>query len=76
MPGPPRGTAGGQKREVGIGRGSLQRVYVLGADGLPQAVGGHRRATPTARLTELTGDSLSEGALVITGQLAATGERK
>jgi len=75
LPGPPRGTAGGQKREVGIGRGSLQRVYVLGADGLPQALG-VKTGDTNGTLTEVTGDSLSEGALVITGQLAATGERK
>jgi HlyD family secretion protein len=75
MPGPPRGTASGQKREVGIGRGSLQRVYVLGPDGQPQAVG-VKTGDTNGTLTEVTGDSLSEGALVITGQLAAPGERK
>ena len=40
MPGPPRGTAGAKTREVKIGRGSAQRVYVLDAKGEPR---GRRR---------------------------------
>jgi HlyD family secretion protein len=72
MPGPPRGTAGTKPREVQIGRGSAQKVYVLGATGTPEPVAVTTGDT-NGTLTEVTGDSLREGALVITGQLAAEG---
>ncbi len=72
LPGPPRGTAGNKAREVKIGRGSAQKVYVLGANGEPEAVAVTTGDT-NGTLTEVTGDSLREGALVITGQLAAEG---
>jgi HlyD family secretion protein len=65
----PRGTSGGQKRDVGIGRGSAQTVHVVGADGQPEPV----RVTTgdtNGTQTEVSGDDLREGALVITGQLA------
>jgi HlyD family secretion protein len=67
MPGPPRGTAAA--REVKIGRGSAQRVYVLGQDGQPEAVAVTTGDT-NGTLTEVTSDTLREGADVITGQLA------
>jgi len=70
MPGPPRGTANTQPREVKIGRGSAQRVYVLGTDGQPQPVEVTTGDT-NGTLTEVTGDSLREGDAVITGVLAA-----
>lgn len=70
MPGPPRGTASSQRREVAIGRGSAQRVYVLGPDGQPVAVE-VTTGDSNGSQTEVTGEGLAEGALVITGQLAA-----
>ena len=72
MPGPPRGTAGNKAREVQIGRGSAQRVYVLNAQGEPEPVAVTTGDT-NGTLTEVTGDSLREGAAVITGRLAAEG---
>lgn len=72
MPGPPRGTAGNKTREVQIGRGSAQQVYVLDAQGVPEAVAVTTGDT-NGTLTEVTGDSLREGAAVITGKLAAEG---
>ncbi len=70
MPGPPRGTASAQSREVKIGRGSAQQVHVLGADGQPQPVAVTTGDT-NGTLTEVTGDSLRAGDAVITGVLAA-----
>lgn len=70
MPGPPRGTASAQSREVKIGRGSTQQVHVLGADGQPQPVAVTTGDT-NGTLTEVMGDSLHEGDAVITGVLAA-----
>jgi HlyD family secretion protein len=70
LPGPPRGTASAQSREVKIGRGSSQQVHVLGADGQPQPVAVTTGDT-NGTLTEVTGDSLHEGDAVITGVLAA-----
>jgi len=70
MPGPPRGTANTQSREVKIGRGSAQRVYVLGTDGQPQPVAVTTGDT-NGTLTEVTGDSLREGDAAITSVLAA-----
>jgi HlyD family secretion protein len=61
------GGAGG--REVSIGRGSRQTVYVLGADGQPQAVQitvGESNGT----VTEVVGGNLREGQEVITSRLA------
>ena len=62
-----RGRGGG--REVSIGRGSRQTVYVLGADGNPQAVQvvvGESNGSET----EITGGDLREGQEVITSRLA------
>lgn len=72
LPGPPRGTASSQRREVGIGRGSEQRVYVPGPDGelAPVAV---RTGDTNGSLTEVTGDGLEEGTAVVTGRLVAGG---
>jgi HlyD family secretion protein len=69
MPRPPRGTSSGQRRDVGIGRGSAQQVYVLDADGQPRAVP-VTTGDSNGNLTEVNGAELREGALVITGQLA------
>jgi HlyD family secretion protein len=70
MPGPPRGTASAQSREVKIGRGSTQQVHLLGADGQPEPVAVTTGDT-NGTLTEVAGDSLHEGDAVITGVLAA-----
>jgi HlyD family secretion protein len=72
MPGPPRGTAGNKAREVQIGRGSAQQVYILNAKGEPEPVAVTTGDT-NGTLTEVTGDTLRAGALVITGKLAAEG---
>jgi HlyD family secretion protein len=78
---PRRGGRGGRRgnradREVAIGRGSRQTVYIVGADGAPQPIRvtvGETNGTDT----EVTGNGLREGMEVITGQLAAgqTNER-
>jgi HlyD family secretion protein len=63
-----RGGRGGG-REVSIGRGSRQTVYLLGADGNPQAVQivvGESNGTET----EVTAGDLHEGQEVITSRLA------
>ena len=61
---------GGGGREVSIGRGSRQTVYVLGADGNPapvRVVVGESNGSET----EITGGDLREGQEVITARLAA-----
>ncbi len=63
------GRGGGGGREVSIGRGSRQTVYVLGADGTPQPV----RVVvgeSNGSVTEITGGDLREGQDVITSRLA------
>jgi HlyD family secretion protein len=66
-----RGGRGGRaQREVSIGRGSRQTVYVLGADGNPtpvRVVVGESNGS----VTEITGGDLREGQEVITARLAA-----
>lgn len=65
-----RGGGGGGGREVSIGRGSRQTVYVLGADGNPtpvRVVVGESNGSET----EITGGDLREGQEVITARLAA-----
>jgi HlyD family secretion protein len=60
---------GGGGREVSIGRGSRQTVYVLGADGNPQPVQvivGESNGSET----EITGGDLHQGQEVITARLA------
>lgn len=57
------------EREVGIGRGSRQTVYTLGADGQPQPVQITVGET-NGSVTEVTGGGLRPGAQVITGRLS------
>ncbi len=69
---PPRrpGGGGAGKRDVAIGRGSRQTIYVRGDDGAPIAL----RVTvgdTNGSQTEVSGPQLREGMAVITGQLAA-----
>ncbi|SNS07981.1 HlyD family secretion protein [Sphingomonas laterariae] len=70
-PSPPRrGNRGGASREVSIGRGSQQTVYVVGEDGKPKPI----RVTvgdTNGSETEITGADVKDGMEVITGQLAA-----
>ena len=64
---------GSQPREVAIGRGSRQTVYVLGDDGKPQAmqvVTGESDGS----VTEIVGGDLKPGMQVITGRLATGDE--
>jgi HlyD family secretion protein len=63
-----RGGAGGG-REVSIGRGSRQTVYVLGADGQPQAVQ-ITVGESNGSVTEVVSGDLREGQDVITSRLA------
>lgn len=70
VPRPPRGMRGGANRDVNIGRGSTQRVHVVGPDGQPQPVQVTTGDT-NGSFTEVRSDTLREGAAVITGQLAA-----
>jgi len=65
-----RGGQGGGGREVSIGRGSRQTVYVLGADGNPapvRVVVGESNGSET----EIVRGDLREGQEVITARLAA-----
>jgi len=64
-----RGGGGRAEREVSIGRGSRQTVYVLGADGSPtpvRVVVGESNGSET----EIVGGDLREGQEVITARLA------
>lgn len=60
---------GGGGREVSIGRGSRQTVYVLGADGQPQAVQ-ITVGESNGSMTEVVSGDLREGQEVITSRLA------
>ncbi|MFZ5749007.1 MAG: efflux RND transporter periplasmic adaptor subunit [Pseudomonadota bacterium] len=65
-----RGGSQGETAGADANRGASKSVYVLGADGKPQAVSivtGESNGT----LTEVTGGALKPGMKVITGQLAA-----
>jgi HlyD family secretion protein len=64
------GRSGGGARDVLIGRGSRQTVYVLDADGQPKTVQVTIGESDGSR-TEVTGPGLQAGARVITGQLSA-----
>jgi HlyD family secretion protein len=64
-----RGGGRGGGREVSIGRGSRQTVYVLGADGQPQAVQ-ITVGESNGSVTEVVGGNLREGQEVITSRLA------
>jgi HlyD family secretion protein len=69
----PRGPRGGGNRptkDATIGRGSRQTIYTLGADGAPHPL----RVTvgdTNGSETEVSGDGVRPGLMVITGQLAA-----
>jgi len=69
----PRGGRGGRGRgggrEVSIGRGSRQTVYVLGADGQPQPVQ-ITVGESNGSVTEVVSGDLREGQEVITSRLA------
>jgi HlyD family secretion protein len=60
---------GGQEREVRIGRGSRQTIYILGDDGKPQAIQVVTGET-NGSFTEITGGDLKPGMKVITGRLS------
>jgi HlyD family secretion protein len=64
-----RGGRGGGNREVSIGRGSRQTVYVLGDDGSPKPVQVTVGETNGSE-TEVSGAELKEGQKVVTGRLA------
>ena len=71
---PPRrpGGGGAGKRDVAIGRGSRQTIYVLDDDSTPRPL----RVTvgdTNGSQTEVSGPAVHDGLAVITGQLA-TGE--
>lgn len=66
-----RGMRGNRpEREVGIGRGSRQTVYVVGEDGNPRAIRVVVGAS-NGSVTEVVGGELTEGMEVITARLAA-----
>ena len=60
---------GGAERQVQVGRGGTQTVYVKGADGQPQAVQITTGDT-NGQVTEVLGGGLKPGMQVITGQLS------
>ncbi|MHA6721675.1 efflux RND transporter periplasmic adaptor subunit [Sphingomonas sp. RS2018] len=63
----------GATREVTVGRGAQQTVYVKGDDGKPQAI----RITTgdtNGSMTEVIGGDLKAGMQVITGQLSTDGK--
>ena len=67
------GRRSGNTREVTVGRGAQQTVYVKGADGTPQPI----RVTTgdtNGSLTEVLSGSLKPGMTVITGQLSTDGQ--
>ncbi len=67
------GRRSGNIREVTVGRGAQQTVYVKGADGTPQPI----RVTTgdtNGSLTEVLSGSLKPGMTVITGQLSTDGQ--
>lgn len=61
------------ERQVGIGRGSRQTVYVLDADGKPKAMQ-VTAGDSNGSQTEVAGDGLTPGMNVITGKLVAGAE--
>jgi HlyD family secretion protein len=64
------GRGGNAERDVGIGRGSRQTIYTLGADGQPQPIE-VTVGDSNGSQTEVSGPQLKAGLQVITGQLAA-----
>lgn len=57
------------ERTATLDRGATQTVYILGADGQPQAVSVQTGDT-NGQVTEVTGGDLKRGQQVITGQLS------
>lgn len=74
VPGPRRFRRGGANRQVSLGIGSSQTVYVMDAEGNPKAMQVTIGASDGAR-TVITGGDLKPGMRVITGQLAAGQEQ-
>lgn len=75
---PPRrrgGNSGGANREVQIGRGSKQTVYVLGEDGKPRPVEVTVGASDGSR-TEIMGKGLKPGMEVIVARRSANQDGK
>ena len=69
------GGQGGAEKQATMSRGAQQTVYILGADGKPQAVQVTTGDTD-GTVTEVTGGNLKPGDKVITGQLAGSGEQR
>lgn len=67
---PPRRRGNRPNREVSIGRGSRQTIYIVGENGQPQPIQ-VRVGQTNGSQTEITGDGLKPGMKVITGQLAS-----
>jgi HlyD family secretion protein len=63
------GAGGGATKSATMSKGAEQTVYILGADGKPQAVQVTTGDTD-GTVTEITGGQLKPGDKVITGQLA------
>ncbi|MBC9034133.1 efflux RND transporter periplasmic adaptor subunit [Sphingomonas sp. JC676] len=73
-----RGGGGGAAKSATMSKGAEQTVYILGADGKPQAVQVTTGDTD-GTVTEVTGGQLKPGDKVITGQLAtgsSSGQRR
>lgn len=69
------GQGAGADKKAGGAQSSKQQVYILGADGKPQAVDVTTGDTD-GTVTEVTGGDLKPGDKVITGQLAGTSSGK
>ncbi|MFD1950937.1 efflux RND transporter periplasmic adaptor subunit [Sphingomonas arantia] len=67
----PRGRGGGATRQATIGRGSVQAIYVLGADGKPQRLSVTVGDTD-GTMTMVSGEGVKPGLKVITGTLAGS----
>ncbi|WP_395394438.1 efflux RND transporter periplasmic adaptor subunit [Novosphingobium sp. BL-8A] len=69
---PPRRGGQSATKSATLERGSRRTIYVLGADGKPQAVE-IVTGSSNGQQTEVTGGDLKPGMQVITGQLASSG---
>ncbi|WP_395332568.1 efflux RND transporter periplasmic adaptor subunit [Novosphingobium sp. BL-8H] len=69
---PPRRGGQSATKSATLERGSRRTIYVLGADGKPQAIEIVTGST-NGQQTEVTGGDLKPGMQVITGQLASAG---
>lgn len=74
MPGPRRFRRSSGEREVGIGRGSRQTLYVLGDDGQPEPIK-VQVGESNGSQTQVRAKGLKPGMKVITGQLASKDDR-